>query len=134
MPFNGFESWILFLIYVCELKVLKYCLYHIAYIPPQCEFLALGPHVGLVPQRVALDLQRVALDPQRVALDPQCEPIPTCWYPKSLANPTQTISHLTQSIAHPTRIIAHPTRYQTLTNEIIIVPNRYTWVGFALAM
>ena len=42
------------------------------------NFFALQLHVGLAPQRIALDTQR--------------EPIPLCWYPKSLADPTQPSS------------------------------------------
>ena len=44
------------------------------------------------------------LDPQRdhLALE-----IPTCWYPKSLANPTQSLTDPTRSLTDPTRA---PTR------------------------
>ena len=51
------------------------------------------------------------------ALDPQSNQIPTCWYPKSLADSTQTITHPTRTAKNPTGTVADPMRAPTQDDD-----------------
>ena len=53
----------------------SYIRYTLAHIPTECIHFALGLCIACDPQRKCSAL-----------------PIPTCWYPKTLANPTQTLT------------------------------------------
>ena len=53
--------------------------------------LAIGPLFGVDPERISLEPQSFSLNPKHVHL-------PTCWYQKSLVDPTQTIMDPTQDL------------------------------------